>query len=334
MAEIVLALGTSHTPVLNSPAEDFACHAEIDRTKRQLLNKDGCLRSFDELVVEADPKVAGEITLERLRERVIRCQAGIDRVGKALGDARLDALVIIGDDQHEQFLNDNMPAVLVYWGEHITNNVLPLPENAPAFWKKARSQYHEAEGPRSYPVASDLGLHLINCLMDREFDVSQARDLRFERGEGHALGFIHRRIMREPMIPILPILLNTYFPPNQPRPKRCYELGQAIRQAVESWDRNWRVGIVASGGLSHFIVDEDLDRRVLDACRQKDRDALTSLPVNKLNSGNSEIRNWITVAGAAEHLEMQWHDYIPCYRSLAGTGVGVAFAVWQSKEDE
>ena len=222
-----------------------------------------------------------------------------------------------------------MPAVLIYWGEHITNNVLPLPEDAPAFWKKARSQYHEPEGQRSYPVASDLALHLIEFLMNRDFDISQAKKLRFERGEGHAFGFVHRRIMRESIIPVVPILLNTYFPPNQPRPKRCYELGQSIRQAVESWDRNWRVGIVASGGLSHFIVDEDLDRQVLDACKRKDREALISLPVNKLNSGSSEIRNWITVAGAAEHLKVQWHDYIPCYRSLAGTGVGATFAVWK-----
>ena len=86
---------------------------------------------------------------------------------------------------------------------------------------------------------------------------------------------------------------------------------------------------MASGGLSHFVVNEDLDRQVLDACKQKDQKTLTSLPVNKLNSGSSEVRNWITVAGAAEYLQVLWHDYIPCYRSLVGTGVGVAFAVWK-----
>ena len=49
---------------------------------------------------------------------------------------------------------------------------------------------------------------------------------------------------------------------------------------------------------------------------------------NKLNSGNSEIRNWITVAGACEHLNVNWQDYVPCYRSVAGTGCGMGFAVW------
>jgi 3-O-methylgallate 3,4-dioxygenase len=68
---------------------------------------------------------------------------------------------------------------------------------------------------------------------------------------------------------------------------------------------------------------------VLDACKRKDAEALCGIPVAKLNSGSSEIRNWITVAGASEHLDTQWQEYIPCYRSAAGTGCGMGFAVWQ-----
>ena len=90
-----------------------------------------------------------------------------------------------------------------------------------------------------------------------------------------------------------------------------------------------RVGILASGGLSHFTVDEELDRGVLDACTRNDGEALCSIPAAKLNSGSSEIRNWITVAGAAEHLKTAWQEYIPCYRSAAGTGCGMGFAVWK-----
>ncbi len=43
----------------------------------------------------------------------------------------------------------------------------------------------------------------------------------------------------------------------------------------------------------------------------------------------SEIRNWITVAGAAGHLKNVWQEYIPCYRSAAGTGCGMGFALWK-----
>ena len=85
----------------------------------------------------------------------------------------------------------------------------------------------------------------------------------------------------------------------------------------------------ASGGLSHFFVDEELDRHVLDLLAKKDGDALGALPAAQLESGNSEIRNWIATAGAVEHLAMRLVDYVPCYRSEAGSGVGMAFAVWQ-----
>jgi 3-O-methylgallate 3,4-dioxygenase len=88
------------------------------------------------------------------------------------------------------------------------------------------------------------------------------------------------------------------------------------------------VGILASGGLSHFTIDEQLDRRVLEACRSADAAALASLPVSKLDSGSSEIRNWIVVAGAAERLETAWQEYEPLYRTPAGTGCGMAFACW------
>jgi len=252
---------------------------------------------------------------------------------KAVGDmgaAMHAALIVIGDDQHEQFFDDNMPSILVYWGEQIENNPLHMEEGAPQFWRTARSQFHEEQQSRQYPVDSQLGLHLIERLIEEDFDVSQSKRLTKEHGEGHAFGFVHRRIMTEGVIPIVPVALNTYYPPNQPRPRRCYELGKAIRVAVHSFKGDQRIGILASGGLSHFTVDEELDSAVLDYCKRNDSEGLMSLPVDKLNSGSSEIRNWITVAGAAAHLKTDWQDYVPCYRSAAGTGCGMGFAVWKS----
>jgi 3-O-methylgallate 3,4-dioxygenase len=263
-----------------------------------------------------------------LERRAAQCTANVARLAGIIEEAKLDALIIVGDDQHEQFFEDNMPAILVYWGETIDNNPLHMDDDAPQFWRKARAQYHEAEGTRAYPVAAQLALHLIKSLVDRDFDVSHSSKLSKEHGEGHAFGFVHRRLMPNTIVPIVPIALNTYFPPNQPRPRRCYELGKAVREAVRSAPGDGRVGILGSGGLSHFTVDETLDRLVLDACRRGDGEALSSIPVAQLNSGNSEIRNWITVAGACTHLKTDWQDYVPCYRSAAGTGCGMGFAVW------
>ncbi|MBI1203420.1 MAG: extradiol ring-cleavage dioxygenase [Rhodopseudomonas sp.] len=330
MADIVLGIGTSHSPLLNSPAEDYPKHAAIDAAGRKLIGKDGKPCTYGELLEKADPSIVQQIEQPVLERRAAQCTANIEKLSRELVEAKLDTLIIIGDDQHEQFFDDNMPAILIYWGETIANNPLHMDEDAPAFWRKARSQYHVAAQSRDYPVDSRLALHLIGHLIDQGFDISQSRRLSKEHGEGHAFGFVHQRMMRdEAIIPIVPVALNTYFPPNQPRPRRCYDLGVAIRKAVRALPGEARVGILASGGLSHFTVDEELDRGLLDACRRNDGEALCAIPGEKLNSGSSEIRNWLTVAGASAHLKTAWQDYIPCYRSAAGTGCGMGFAVWK-----
>jgi 3-O-methylgallate 3,4-dioxygenase len=80
--------------------------------------------------------------------------------------------------------------------------------------------------------------------------------------------------------------------------------------------------------LSHFVVDEKLDRGFLDMLRRKDTAGIHAIPREKLNSGSSEIRNWIAIAGAVEHLSLEWSLYEPGYRTPAGTGTGLGFAFW------
>ena len=218
---------------------------------------------------KADPAIKQQIEPAVLEERSSRCTANIERLAKVIEDASLDALIIIGDDQNEQFADDNMPAILIYWGNTIENNPLHMEEDAPAFWRKARSQYHVEGETKDYPVASELALHIIKSLIACQFDVSHSKRLTKDHGEGHAFGFVHQRLMPNKIVPIVPVALNTYFPPNQPTPKRCYDLGKAIRNAVHAMPGNGRIGILASGGLSHFTVDEELDRLILDASKRK-----------------------------------------------------------------
>ena len=85
---------------------------------------------------------------------------------------------------------------------------------------------------------------------------------------------------------------------------------------------------MASGGLTHFVITEEFDRMVLKALEDKDVDTLGALDRKMLNSGNSEIRNWIAVGAAAGDLEFNLIDYVPCYRSPAMTGCAMGFAQW------
>ncbi len=238
-------------------------------------------------------------------------------------------VVVIGDDQSEWFSPDSQPALCIYWGDTVESLPPPL-ESVPRVRRLSYWGLYGDGTNRTFPVAAGLGRHLVETLTHEfEFDVAHARVQPRHSPFGHAWSFVHQRLMGDRVRPIVPIMLNTYYPPNQPTPKRCYQLGRAIRQAVEAWPARERVAIVASGGLSHFFVDEDLDRYVLELLAKKDGDALAALPTAKLESGNSEIRNWIAAAGALEHLPMQLVDYVPSYRSEAGSGVGMAFAFWQ-----
>lgn len=328
MASLVLGVGSSHSPMLNSAPEEFENHAEYDRNGRSLLDATGTKRSYDDLMA-LSRDLSDQLTDDVLLLRTRRCADNIDILREKIRSERLDALIVIGDDQREQFSEDNMPALLVYSGSSIPNKPLILPHTSPEWWRRARSQYHVTDEARNYPVASELAQHVIEVLVKSGFDVSTSSRLPKDTGEGHAFGFVHQRLMHDDsIVPIVPIALNTYFPPNQPTPSRCYDLGRGIRSAVEAFPRAHRIGIVASGGLSHFVIDEVLDRDVLNAMLNKDESTLRELDPRRLNSGTSEIRNWIAVASACERLSVEWHDYVPCYRSMAGTGCGMGFMQW------
>jgi 3-O-methylgallate 3,4-dioxygenase len=130
-------------------------------------------------------------------------------------------------------------------------------------------------------------------------------------------------------IPWVPILISRYLP-NQATPERCYEFGQALRRVLDRWESDRQIVLVASGGLSHQIIDEELDHMVLHALQTRDREVLCSLSRDRLNRapGTPEILNWIALAGVMDPVPMTLVDYVPCYRSPAGTGVGVGFGYW------
>jgi aromatic ring-opening dioxygenase catalytic subunit (LigB family) len=167
-------------------------------------------------------------------------------------------------------------------------------------------------------------------LIDEDVDIGAAAkvDDPHKAGFGHAYGFIIERLFKSKPIPVVPILLNTYYPPNAPTARRSYDIGRKIARIIEQSKSDLRVAVAASGGLSHFVVDENLDRKILHAIEKKDAETLRSLSRDELNSGSSEILNWVMVAGMSEKLNNDWSEYYPGRRTPAGTGTGMAFATW------
>jgi 3-O-methylgallate 3,4-dioxygenase len=304
--------------------------AETDQRMKH-RDKEGRAVTYGDLLEKADPALASMVAPEHLVARQNVARAAVRHLRDAVSAAALDALIVFGDDQNESYREDCRPTFAIYCGDAIRNGTAQHStyNDLPEWYIRNRSAFFEPVAARDYPVHAVLALHLAETLADADFDFAISKSLRAGEGEGHAMAYVHRHVMdaKDP-VPIVPVFLNTYFPPNQPTPHRCHRLGEVVRRAVDTYAGEARVGVLASGGLSHFLVDEDLDRAILKALADKDGAFLRSLPRNKLQAGSSEILNWVAVAGAAEGIDLNWFEYVPGYRTPAGTGTGMSFATW------
>lgn len=337
MANIVYGFGSSHGPLLSTPPEKWDMRAADDRKNphHPFRGKDF---TFPELVEarRGEKDFEKEMSLETRRERHARNQRALDVLGEKIAAVDPDIVVVVGDDQHEWFYDDIQPSFTVYCGDQVVNTAID-PEKFKTKSPGIQFAMSASQPPEdhTYPVPQSLAHAIIEQAIADEFDVAisakQRANARGPIGIGHAVGFIYRRILKDRPVPVVPILLNTYFPPNQPTAKRCYEFGQSIGRAVDGWKSDKRVAICASGGISHFVVDEDFDRRMLTAIQDRDTKTIFAEPHNMFRSGTSETKNWITVAGILSHtnLRMNLIDYVPSCRTEAGTGCGMAFAVWE-----
>jgi hypothetical protein len=223
-----------------------------------------------------------------------------------------------------------MPAISVYYGETLVTHPWGEVDEHMPNWKRAAAAGYGMDTVHTYRGAPEAAVAVIEGLIARGIDIGAAAAVADPRqaGFGHAFGFIAERLFRGRDIPILPVLLNTYFKPNVPTSARCFDIGRALREILEGWS-DLRVAIIASGGLSHFVTDEKLDRGVLTAIAEKDADHLRSVPPPALRSGSSEILNWILAAGALEGLTADWTRYLPVCRTPAGSGIGMGFLIWR-----
>jgi len=331
MARLAAAFGSSHSIMLVSQREDWQHGFRVIDTKNpHYYDKRGDKTDYEALLAAAPPDSEAMVTPEKMGERFDAAQAAMDELGRRIRAARLDVLLIVGDDQSELFRTSNNPAFAIYFGPTIRNTAREPAAPGDNWVKSARMWRHEPEVDREYPVKSDLAEWLIRQLCDRDFDITAMDGLERGQFEGHAFQFVHRRLLGDHALPVIPVILNTFDPPNQPTPRRCVALGKALRELIAEWPQDIRVGVIASGGLSHFVVDEELDRKIISAIREKDSATLASLDPKQLQAGSSEIRNWLVVGEMARDLDMEWIEYVPGYRTPALTGTGLAFAAWKT----
>lgn len=328
MARLVAAFGSSHSIMLTATREDWISAFRISDHTMPLFDTAGNATTYDKLLAAAPADSEAMVTPEKMSAAYDRTFGAIADLKRQMDRVALDALVIIGDDQHELFQDSMMPALAIYYGPTIRNaGWKELPPDA-GWYRHAQMRRREPGGDVHHPVHAGLALHLVTALAERGFDVCALRDIPPAESEGHAYSYVHRTYLPDRKLPVVPVLLNTYYPPNPVTPPRCIELGYQLKHLIESYPEDIRVGVLASGGLSHFIVDEDLDLDVIAALRNNDLEFLGGLDPKRLQAGSSEIRSWIATAAAASDLKLEWIAYNPTYRTPALTGIGLCFARW------
>ncbi len=319
MARIVAGIGAAHSPQLCMPPADWRPHGLADSGSGRLAGLPPTTRTRADL--------EGQIADETVAARYERCQVAMDHVRDRIRAHGADVVVIVGDDEKELFRDEVLPACCVFTGDDLYD-LPPGADKFPVTMKEAYPYYH-ADEPERYAACGSLGRHIVAQMNADDIDVARSSIQPPGRTLGHAFTFVRRRLLAADQQPLMvPFFLNTYYPPNQPSPGRCLALGRSLRRAIESWDADKRVLVIASGGLSHPIIDEVLDKTVLDALASADATTLASLDVAVLTEGSSEIRNWIMVGGAMTGYQMKVIDYVPAYRSMLGSGCGMAFAEW------
>jgi len=247
-------------------------------------------------------------------EQKQRLTRAFQELGKRVSAARADVLVAVSPDHWANFSLDNYPAVCIGVGE--TNEGPPEP------WMKAYPH-------RQIPAHPGLAFHLLNESLREGFEPSMSHRLKLDHGTCIPLW----RMELAKMPAIVPMLVNSIEPP-MPSLARCLEWGKLLRKAIESFPGSLRVGILATGGLSHSIgektmgaIHEDFDRETIRLFGSSEQDLIRYLgrELPSRGNGSEEVRNWLVAHGAAGGRGFELVDYLPVPAVIVGCG----FASWR-----
>ncbi|HUW25924.1 MAG TPA: class III extradiol dioxygenase family protein [Gallionella sp.] len=220
-------------------------------------------------------------------------------------------------------------AVVVY-NDHGLNFFL---DKLPTFAVGAAPQYQNADEGWGLPTVppfqgdQDLSWHLIESLIATEFDITTCQEMAVD----HAFTLPMALLWPDQKWPVrtVPVCVNTVqFP--LPSVKRCFALGQAIGDAIESWDTDARVVILGTGGLSHQLdgkragfINKEFDLMFMEKL-VSDPLWITRYSIEDLveltGTQGVELLNWVVARSAlrGEVLRKHANYHIPISNTAAG----------------
>jgi 2,3-dihydroxyphenylpropionate 1,2-dioxygenase len=227
------------------------------------------------------------------RRMVEAVMAEVRGMGARLAERKPDALVVVADDHLNAFSFNAVPALCVRIGQTVSRMVQ---DEAEAFDKVLDGM------PERYPLHEALAEAILEQGLASGFDLA----LSWEAPVDHAfLSPVNTLCAGRPIPPLVPIWVNCFVAP-QPTARRCFAFGQHIARVVAR--SPWTVGVIATGGLSHFpellvsrVGESDtvFDRRILAMLEQGEHEPLRALTGEELHkAGEHEFLNWMVLLGA------------------------------------
>jgi 2,3-dihydroxyphenylpropionate 1,2-dioxygenase len=227
------------------------------------------------------------------RQTVVAVMAEIARMGERLSARRPDALIVVADDHLNAFSFNCVPAMCVRIGRSVQRM---NQDHAEAFDKVLDHM------PMEYPLHEALANAILEQGLAAGFDLA----LSWEAPVDHAfLSPVNTLHGSRPVPPLVPIFVNAFVAP-QPTARRCFAFGQHIARVVAR--SPWNVGLVATGGLSHFPelslprvgeTDTVFDRKLIHWMETGEHAPLQELTADELHkTGSHEFLNWMVLLGA------------------------------------
>jgi protocatechuate 4,5-dioxygenase, beta chain len=267
----------------------------------------------------------------------------VPSIGKAIAEKKQNDAYwkpfFKGFDYVHYWLTRTKPDVaVVFYNDHGLNFFL---DKMPTFAVGAAAEYRsEDEGwgiPVSRPIPGDAALswHLINALVADEFDVTTCQEMLIDHAVTIPMALMwpgSASSMTPWPVKIVPIQINTVQHP-LPNLARCLKLGRSIGRAIESYERDLRVVVVGTGGLSHQLdgtragfINKEFDKLCLDKI-VAEPEALTRYSIHdwveQSGSQGVEFLNWMAMRGAltGRVSELSRNYHIPISNTAAATVV-------------
>jgi len=219
-----------------------------------------------------------------------------------------------GFEHSRQWLKDNKPDVIfLVYNDHATAFSLDF---IPTFAIGTAAEYQPADegwGPRPVPKVighPELASHIAQSVIQQDFDLTIVNKMDVDHGLTVPLSLMcgqqDARTGAWPC-PVIPFAVNVVQYP-VPSGQRCFNLGHAIRRAVESFDEDLNVQIWGTGGMSHQLqgaraglINKEWDNRFLDLLIENPA-GLAKMPhidyVREAGSEGIELVMWLIARGA------------------------------------